>query len=882
MPRSPLVTLATLVGLLGLLLLLLLLPPTQAHGQAAPRAVDTAPDALRAWIPWVTRDVPGLPCPWVSGARTCDWPGVLALALDDDGATFTLDLRTDARTTVPLPGDLRHWPRDVRVDGATALVHTAQSRPALDLPAGRHRVTGRFAWSRAPDTLAVPPAIALVRVSRDGAPPTHPPRESDGTTRLREHERDLPADPTERQATVSLEVHRLLVDDIPIRLETRLRLRVSGDPRELDLGRVLPPAFTPTALDAPIPARLDGDGHLRVQLRPGDWTLTLHARTTDDLARFDPVSAPEPWPAVETWSLDSRPGRRAIEARGAPGVDPRQTSLPADWHALPAFQLTPEHPLELAVLTRGAAAPPAEQITVHRELRLTQDGTALIIRDTLSGERTRSRRLEAAAPSMLGRAALGDTDVLITRLDAAGNPGFEVRGDRFGATADLLHPSPTRLPAVGWNVDVQSLQATLHLPPGWLLVSAGGADDAGTAWLHAWGLLDLFLLLLIVLGLRAVRGTPTALLALLVLGIAWQTPHLPRLLWLLVVACTALATALHQRRGARIAEYVRRGALLLLAVAAVSFVWEESRMALFPQLAHGGAGPDGIARTAHHARFSLPVAMDAAQAPESALAEDAEPYAESLRARSAPSGARAEGRARSTFVDPSAIVQTGPGVPTWHWEAHPLRWSGPVSSEQELRLVLFPPWAVSLLRLFTVFGLLALLVLVLRGRQPAPGPRDDDSPPDPSGAPDTSAAEKRGGPSVAAGDGAAGTDARTGHEGDGPAGDVASTAPVVDVSEASAGEAPDASERDRGSEAGRESGVVSEAGEGDGPAEDPKPDAGVVSEAGEGEAPAEAPDAESAGKGSRGGTGGGGGAGGAAGLVLAVAVAAAMVGASAP
>ena len=62
---------------------------------------------------------------------------------------------------------------------------------------------------------------------------------------------------------------RLLDDDLPALLTTQLELSVAGEAREIRLPGALPPGFVPSAIDGALAARLDPDGTLRVQVRPG-------------------------------------------------------------------------------------------------------------------------------------------------------------------------------------------------------------------------------------------------------------------------------------------------------------------------------------------------------------------------------------------------------------------------------------------------------------------------------------------------------------------------------------------------------------------------------------------------------------------------------------
>ena len=61
---------------------------------------------------------------------------------------------------------------------------------------------------------------------------------------------------------------------------------------------------------------------------------------------------------------------------------------------------------------------------------------------------------------------------------------------------------------------------------------------------------------------------------------------------------------------------------------------------------------------------------------------------------------------------PNAVVQAGPGIPSWRWNTYQLKWSGPVDPGQEVRLVVMPRWLVSTLR-FAAVGLSLLFAGIL-------------------------------------------------------------------------------------------------------------------------------------------------------------------------
>ena len=206
--------------------------------------------------------------------------------------------------------------------------------------------------------------------------------------------------------------HRRVADGIPLELETRVELRVAGRSREVLLGPALPEHFVPMSLDAALPARLEADGRLRVQVRPGTWRLRLLARR--DAGPVDSLALPErsadreePWDADEVWVFDARNDLRLVHVEGASGIDPQQTALPDDWKHLPAYLMSPGDTLRLVEKRRGNQDPAPDQLALERTWWLDFDGAGYTVHDELTGTLQRSWRLEASLPTILGRVAIG-------------------------------------------------------------------------------------------------------------------------------------------------------------------------------------------------------------------------------------------------------------------------------------------------------------------------------------------------------------------------------------------------------------------------------------------------------------------------------------------
>ncbi|MBK5930268.1 hypothetical protein [Halochromatium salexigens] len=583
--------------LLPVLLMLLLTPVAGVHGDETQASV---PAALLPWVDWVLADEDQRACALGAagaGERVCAWPGRLRLDLDEAGGRFEQAWSLAANAWIALPGGPGQWPQQVSANGAPVSVVERDGRPMVRLASGEHEISGRFTWPRRPDVLQVPAEVGLLSLSLNGTEVAQPRLEAQGGLWLGAKRRPRPPKQAQEPDALSLEVTRRIEDSVPLRVQTRLLLEVSGQPRELLLGPVLLPGGIPLRLESPLPARLiaakepsetrpagstpdaasaqpsgprsaqragQGDPLLQLQLRPGRWELILESHHPGPVSALSlpqqpstSVSAPAPvspshWPAQEVWVFAARPDLRQVELSGAEPIDPRQIRLPAQWQQRPAYLMQAGETLRLEQLSRGASG--SDQIRLARVMRLDFDATGLSLRDRLSGELRERRRIEATAPLVLGQVSVDGEPRLITRLntdrdDDEERAGVEVRGARLALSADArIDTGPIRwwleLPGSGWDLPLSGVSTQLFLPPGWDLLAAASVDNLPESWLARWSLLDIFLVLIAALAVTRLWGWPWGLLALLTLVLTWQEPGAPRWVWLHLIAAAALVRLL--------------------------------------------------------------------------------------------------------------------------------------------------------------------------------------------------------------------------------------------------------------------------------------------------------------------------------------------------
>ncbi len=691
---------------------LLLISAGAVQPRATPLPAEAVPEPLKPWVEWALYGHESQRCPFVHGNfdyKRCSWPDLLSIEMDASGVSFSQSWRLYTEGFIPLPGGTALWPQDVRLDGVPATVSTGNAVPRVHAPAGTHTVTGRLLFERAPEFLQIPAQTGLVALEISGRKVDAPELDDQGRLWLSADAARRDGAP-EVKNTLEIRVYRQVVDGVPLTVSTRLELDVSGEHREILLGPVLLRDAIPLSLQSPLPARLEPDGRLRIQVRPGRHALTLESRQPGPVTALSRPESAVPWPESEIWVFVAQNHLRLVQIEGVPTIDPRQTSLPSGWQNLPAYRVDPADTFRFMVKRRGDPEPDADRLNLSRTLWLDFDGGGYTVNDQIGGRLLASWRLEAEPLLNLGRVAVDGESWFITRRVGSERKGVELRRGDLNLSADARIEPRSALPAVGWDHDFQSVHASLNLPPGWRLLSAAGVDRVSHTWISRWTLFDLFLLLIIAAVAGKLWGWKWGLVALLAVGLVFHEQGAPRQIWLHIFAAIALLGVLPKGRFSQwvgIYRYLALGALLIIFI---PFAVNQVRVALFPQLESPwqaqpvGAPAPGRVAMESEARRSF---AKQAQAPKSSALEDKS--AELMQG--AISTLRESYYADElTRLDPKANIQTGPGLPRWQWQRAELFWNGPVSSGQSLRLVLLPPGVNLVLRLVSV-ALLALLAV---------------------------------------------------------------------------------------------------------------------------------------------------------------------------
>ncbi len=660
------------------------------------------PASLEQWSGWVLDGFEKELCTRAVNSRMniCQWAGPLDLAIDSTGGTFFQGWTMESRGWLSLPGSDKHWPLDVNINGMPAVVVEHESHPAIwvEKP-GKFTVQGRFSWNALPDFLTLPANSAIIgRVVKNGTQLELPEIEN-GRLWIRNRQRSN----TGMVNRMDINVSRLVDDSVPLLLETRIELQVSGMPREVTLGWKTPGNMLPFRLDSPLPARLDKDGRLKLKVRPGNWTIIYVTRSkgpVSELVLEPPANGP--WPDFEYWVFKARPELRVVAVSGLKAVDPSITTLPAKWRNLPAYLIRPGQKMVLEEKRRGDSNPAPDELSLERTFWLDQNGGGLTVLDKLTGTISRSWRLDAGPGMMPGRVTIDGRDQLITRLSSEDAPGVEVRRGTISLAAVSRIKNGEQLYATGWRHDMQHLSARLNLPPGWRLLHVTGVDRAST-WVSMWTLFDIFIVLITVLSAGRLYSWPAAAASAVAMLLAFHEPDAPVMIWLLLMGAAALMRVGkgHRFYGTVSAFWYITAALAVISIIPFSII--QVRTGIYPQLERAGQIQlqdirQDYAETESLERKAMPLTS---LARKERMVQDV-----NKMGTSSPPAPASIYSNRIYQPDILAKIQTGPGLPAWRWKHAELSWNGPVESEQKIKLYLASPamnLTAALLRVIFLF-----------------------------------------------------------------------------------------------------------------------------------------------------------------------------------
>ncbi len=681
-------------------LLIVVLISVSLHAQPE----NSTPKDLLTWKDWVLYEHADQNCPKGNSSkeRICSWPSELTLRVTESGVMFSQAWEIYHDSWVALPGDNTYWPIDVKVAGIPVLIKKSGTIPKVKLKKGRYTITGKIVWESIPKSLQLPKKTALIDLTFRNKKEEVLTLDTQGKIWF-EFKNATKATDVEKGQEVR--VYRKIIDGIPLKIETRVELKISGSDREISMGRFLLEGAEALSLNSELPARIESNGALRIQVRPGNWIVTLVSRQIQQTAQLQVLSQDTLWPQQEIWSFEADPTFRVVQVEGVTAIDPTQAGVPGGWRTLPTYLVRSQKNMILKEEHRGDVHKSSDELTLSKDLWIDFDGKGMTIRDNISGVIKNRGRLTTADGVTLGSVKLYNQPQLITRKDSL-DTGIEVDQGKVEVEGVSRYLGGyTKIPATGWKQDFKNMNASVYIPPGWMLLGVTGADASRGTWIDQWTLLDIFLVMLIAAVIGKLMGLKWGVIAGITLILIYHETDAPVFSWLNLIVVVSLLNVLPDGMFKKLCTYYKYLSLLLLFVFILMFAITQVRQTIYPQLAQDR----GISSSHYSQSNRLSSAIKSekrryksvdgeykkrkgvrkkAKAP---IASRMMSFKEGSATLSAPiSPPVLENRVMQQY-DESVQVQTGPAIPQWRWESVELTWDGIVQQEQRLGLIMISP-----------------------------------------------------------------------------------------------------------------------------------------------------------------------------------------------
>ncbi|NKQ41588.1 MAG: hypothetical protein HF962_08460 [Sulfurovum sp.] len=657
------------------------------------------PPALAEWTDWVLDDAKDRQCPinYQTGETHCAWFRGISLSLDNKKLDFNMSVTLyKDDTKVLLPSAQQAWVEDISVNGAKAIVLESQSKPILILDKGSYEISGSISWNDSLKYLQLPKSLALVTLYKHGKRISDFSIDSNSRLWL-----DKSSSDKAEKGSLSVSIYRKVIDGHPLKMKTYLYFSVSGEMRSVVLDGIVLDRFLPTAINSSLDATIIDEKKLKVQIKAGEWTIMIDSYTPHKLMKLKKPQYEFSYSNQEIWSLSDNPRYRTIEIVGATAIDPTQSNLPEKWKKLPAY-LVENKTFEIKELYRSASQQQKNKFTLNRDIWLDFDGKGYTISDKISAKISEIKRLEAKNILDLASVSINSKPTLITKLADSSLKGIELRGDNLIIDASSRYKGEISLPpASGWSEKFDSIATTLHLPAGWRLFASFGSDAKTSSWIDNWNLMDIFLVLLLSIGIYQLYGWRWSMPSTLFMILLWHESNAPTVIWLFVLAFIALLRVLDE---GKIRSFIGILMVLVMSVAVLQvlkFSVKEIRTALYPQL------EKQYHRAFSNSREEMDYGMNK-RVKDKLNMSSKKVYSPKKKIDVFHS------QIMQNRIDPNAVVQAGIAKPAWSWNSHRFSWQSAVGGDERLELWLVSPVLSKVLKVLHIIGMLFLLYMFLR------------------------------------------------------------------------------------------------------------------------------------------------------------------------
>lgn len=540
------------------------------------------PNVLQDWEKWTVEGANKSKCDFAYNnfdEKYCYYISNLGIEIDDKEASFMQKVKVLDSGYVLVPGSAEVFPTNVFVNGKETNIISRSGRPYIHLTAGTYDIEGKAKSKEEIRYLFIPNNATVVDVKNNGKKILNPTIDYQGILRL-----ETQSATRGESDDISVFVYRKITDNIPVMMNVRLSLNVTGKERVENLGKIIPNNFSLLSIDSNISVYVQKNGDLIAEVKPGYANIDIALRQNNESLDFVLDNSPA---TQEIWVFESDKSRRVIQAPlSLRSVQTQNIPMPEQWKRLPAYEVNKDESFTLKAIEYENKN--LDTLSLNRDIKLAFDGSFYSIQDNISADFKENGRLSIKSPFKFYSASIDGQPQSITYTSQNKDAGIEVRKGLVNIVNILRVDNKNSIPAAGYNREFNNVNWNLELAPGYKLFYASGVDSVSNSWVSNWNLMSVFIVALLVVCFYYLFGFTKAFVGLVLTVLIY--PLFPQFATVSFVLCGLLFLQRNikpEQEVGKIVSYVRYTLFFLLATVSFVFVVRHIREAIYPSLDTG-------------------------------------------------------------------------------------------------------------------------------------------------------------------------------------------------------------------------------------------------------------------------------------------------------
>ncbi len=380
---------------------------------------------------------------------------------------------------------------------------------------------------------------------------------------------------------LDIAVFRKISMQIPNILTTKLRVIYSGQPKDFNLGKVLPEGFEFNLARSPLQIEKKEDGFW-VKLVAGEHELMIESFLLNNVEKLNTqglVSNSQ----NEIWSVEQANNIRQIEVVSGQQVNPAQASVPPEWINLPSYLV--KESFNIKTNRRGIEENNNLNVKFNRKSYFGLNEDKMIHLDSMSINNYGVPLLTKTNSDLQIESFILNKQNQVL-VEANEKQGVIIPKGNFQASSQSVSKN-SEVNTQFWSGTGELNNWDVYLAPRMKMFAAfGDSIKTQNTWWDHWNLYTIFSVFIIVLAFYKLFGKTTAIMAFAGLMI-FQSEVFSWQLWLTILFTLGLLKVLPdstESRFAKIVSIVGGAAFILFSLYVFDFIRVETQLIINPSL----------------------------------------------------------------------------------------------------------------------------------------------------------------------------------------------------------------------------------------------------------------------------------------------------------